>query len=207
MFALLFNFLWGCAESPNTSQPDTSVYIETIEEEEEFKFDTIPHELLPMYPGIQVNADCGQLVGETACNIILEDQNGDWFQLYDHIGKVVLLDFSTGWCGPCNRAAATVQEIQDLYDGAGFIYVTIMIEDNQQNPTTVEYAQQWADTYGIETAPVLLGSRELIDYNSIEGYDLTSWPTFYIIDREMTLHSGIRGYSEELIHQEVQEVI
>ena len=82
-----------------------------------------------------------------------------------------------------------------------------MIEDNQQNPTTLEYAQQWADAYGIESAPVLQGSRDLIDYDSIEGYNLTSWPTFYIIDRDMNLDAGIRGFSEEWIHSNIQDLI
>tara|TARA_B100001123_G_scaffold74689_3_gene84214 strand:+ start:26219 stop:26848 length:630 start_codon:yes stop_codon:yes gene_type:complete len=209
MYALFFSFLWGCGESLNKNPTDLPVEIEVIEEEEEepFEFEVLPHDVLPMYPGIQASADCGQFVGQKPCNIILEDQNGEWFQLYDHVGKVILLDFSTGWCGPCIRAAGTVQEIQDLYEDEGFIYVTIMIEDNQQNETTTEFIQQWATTYGIVTAPILIGSRDLIDYNSIEGWNLISWPTFYIIDRDMKIHSGIRGYSEELIHQEVQEVI
>jgi len=209
MYLLFYSFLAACGVPLEPSSiegvPIEATSAETPEEE--FALDVLPHDTLPMYPGIQASSDCGQLIGETPCNIILEDQNGEWFQLYDHAGKVILLDFSTGWCGPCNRAAATVQEIQNLYEGTGFIYVTVMVEDNERNPTTAEYAQQWADTYNIQTAPILLGSRDLIDYNSIEGYNLTSWPTFYIIDRDMTLHSGIKGYSEELIHQEVQEVI
>ena len=209
MYSIIFSLFLGCA--PDTGKEPTSLTVdqeqlETITPIPEDPYDTITVDDI----GIQSPTafdECSQKIGNTPCDIILKDQDDNFFRLYDHVGEVILLDFSVGWCGPCIRAAATVEQIQQQYGADGFIYVTIMIEDNQQNPTTLSYAQHWADTYGIESAPVLQGSRDLIDYNSVEGYNLTSWPTFYIIDRDMNLDAGIRGFSEEWIHLHIQDLI
>ena len=194
MFGFIFSIFLGCATTPD----DTPI----VEETEDTAFDFTSVEL-----GVQAKNDCVQYFNQLVCDIILKDQNDEYFRLYDHIGEVILLDFSTGWCFPCKTAAATVQETQDLYEAEGFLYVTVMIEDDESQSTTLGFAQEWADTYGIATAPVLQGSRHIIDYSSIEGYNLTGWPTFYIIDRDMKLDSGIRGYNEEWIHQHIQDVL
>jgi len=197
MLALIFGFILGCA----TIQNDTA-QTATTEEIEDTAFDFTDVEL-----GVQPNSDCVQYLGYQPCDIILKDQNDEYFRLYDHRGKVILLDFSTGWCFPCKTAAATVEDTQALYEEDGFLYVTIMIEDDEAQITTLGFAQEWADSYGIETAPVLQGSRGLIDYDGIEGYNLTGWPTFYVIDRDMNLDSGIRGYNEEWLHEHIQDVL
>tara|TARA_R110000824_G_scaffold46692_2_gene133790 strand:+ start:4535 stop:5113 length:579 start_codon:yes stop_codon:yes gene_type:complete len=167
-------------------------------QQEEFDFSTVEM-------GVQHTVDCAQYFNYTACDLILKDQNDEYFRLYDHIGKVIILDFSTGWCGPCQIVAATVQETQDLYNEQDFLYVTVLIEDNEGIPTTEQYASQWAETYNITTAPVLQGSRHLIDYDAIEGYNLTGWPTFYVINRNMEIVSGLRGFNEEWLTERIEE--
>ena len=149
-------------------------------------------------------SECGQKVGEHPCNFTLKDHNGDDFSLYDHYGDVIVLDFSTMWCGFCKLAAETSQEHQDTYDSQGFKYVTILIEDSQGGSVSRNEASQWADEYGITTAPVLIGDRSLIDSSAESGYPITGWPTFAIINRDMVLISGISGWSEESIVQAIE---
>ena len=49
-----------------------------------------------------------------------------------------MLDFSAMWCGPCNMAAQTQQEIQDRYEDQGFQYATILIADSQDDVVHVK---------------------------------------------------------------------
>ena len=129
-----------------------------------------------------------------ACNIISFDHNGDEFDLYKHYGSLIVLDLSTMWCGPCNQAGAMSQEVQDLYIGEDLIYITVLIEDQQGGPVDLADLQEWAIAYGNTTAPVVAGDRSLL----ISGggtFDLSSWPTFFYIDREMVIRDIDRGYN------------
>jgi len=196
MLTLFLGIFLACTDT--STSDSASNHLDQTQEE---VFDPSTVEL-----GIQ-SGDCVQHLGKRPCDIVLKDQNGDYFRLYDHEGDVILLDFSAGWCAPCKTAAATVQETQDRYGEYGFLYVTILIEDDQSNSTTQSFASEWAETYNIETAPVLQGSRELLDTPGINGYNLAGWPTFYVIDREMQLDSGLRGFNEEWIKFHIEQLL
>ena len=57
--------------------------------------------------------DCGYGVGDNPCNFSLTDQDNKKFNLWDHYGSAMVLDFSTMWCGYCRIAAGTVQETHE----------------------------------------------------------------------------------------------
>jgi len=136
--------------------------------------------------------ECGYEFGDHPCDFTLTDQNGDPWNLYDNYGSIMVLDFSAEWCYYCQVAAADAQKIQDDYADRDVIYVTIMIEDYQGNDPTEDMIDRWVSNFGI-TAPVLAGNRDLI----AEGWDISSWPTFFFITRDMKIRTGMIGYSDE----------
>jgi thiol-disulfide isomerase/thioredoxin len=137
--------------------------------------------------------DCSQQIGDHPCDFTLMDQNGKDFNLYDHHGKIIILDFSAMWCGPCTLAAFEVEEIQKKY-GDRVIYVTILIENLSQNPPSRSDLKKWAKSFGIESAPVLSGSRSLLSSDPNIGWALSAWPQFHIIDQNMTLVESFKGF-------------
>ena len=150
--------------------------------------------------------DCSQAMGDHPCDFTLVDQHGDDFNLYDHYGKFIILDFSAMWCGPCQFAATEVEELQKKY-GEDVVYVTILVENGHGNPPTRGNVQDWADIFGIETAPVLGGSRNLISQDPDEGWPLAAWPQFHIIDREMVLVDSFKGVSPGKIEGKIVELL
>jgi len=149
---------------------------------------------------------CGTHPAEHPCNFVLLDQNGKEFQLYDHYDKAIVVDFSTGWCGPCRRAADEVQSHADNFAEDGLIYITVLIETADREDPTVADLQAWADEHNITSAPVLAGSRALLESGGGD-WTLTGWPTFYFIKREMDMHITMRGWSEELLLELIEEIL
>jgi thiol-disulfide isomerase/thioredoxin len=144
--------------------------------------------------------ECSQDVGDHPCNIELTDQNGNLFSLYENFGKIIILDFSAEWCPPCQSAAAEVQSTQDA--NSDLVYVTILIETDEGLPPSTEDCGEWADRFGITSAPVLAGSRDLI---RPEGWPITSWPTFFFITKDMTVNASLKGFGSEHIKTLIED--
>lgn len=150
--------------------------------------------------------NCSQKMGDHPCDFTLIDQNGDEFRLYDHHGKIIILDFSAMWCGPCQLAALEVEKIQKKYDDK-IVYVTILIENQNYNPPTKANLNKWAKSFGIESAPLLAGNRNMLSKDPNTGWQLNAWPQFYIIDKNMILVQSFTGFAPGLIESLIKNNI
>jgi thiol-disulfide isomerase/thioredoxin len=160
--------------------------------------DVDPWDLLPLSP---ITWDtCSGEEGDHPCNLLGPDQNGDTFGLYANYGRPIVLDFSTGWCGPCRAAAAHAQEVQDLYRDSGLLYITVLIETANGSIPTQADAAAWAAEYGNTDSLVVASSRDILQSGG-GTWALSGWPTFYYIDTEMVLRDIDRGYNPaEILH-------
>ena len=158
--------------------------------------------------GIHVTETCGQTaIGDTACNFALLDQNEEFWQLYHEEERIVVLDFSTSWCGPCQAAGNSTQSLQDDYQGKVAI-VTILIDGPQSGiaPTT-EDIDDWVSGHDISSAPILQGSRELmLDITGVSGYSISAFPTYIYLSKGR-IYGGHSGFSEEYVRQVIDGLL
>ena len=148
---------------------------------------------------------CSAQIGDHACDLALVDQFGDTFQLYDNYNKVILIDFSAMWCGPCNMAASEVESFMLDYGDQDFLWETVLIDNQTGEPVTEDDIGAWSDMYSISTSPVLIGNRSLIDMTGQNGgWPVGGWPTFVILDRELIVKNGIYGWSSALMRQWIE---
>ena len=137
-----------------------------------------------------------QTIGSTVCNMIFYDQNKEIWQLYDHEGKVIILDFSTVWCGPCQIAGHYVQPIQDEYNET-LEFVTVLVDGATGAPPTEDEINEWVVSHNITSAPVLYADRTVLDQTGQTGYLVGGFPTYVFLDKDLKIHSGAVGFNEE----------
>ena len=161
----------------------------------------------PVEPSLITWDECGYAEGDHMCDFTLKDQNGDDFNLYNNVGKPIILDYSTMWCGYCQVAAREVTEVQQRYSEHDLIYVTVLVEDSSGSSASVQNCEDWASVFGIIDAPVLAGSRDLVDLDGISGVPITGWPTFIFLQKDLKISSYMRGFSSAGLESGIQTII
>jgi len=147
---------------------------------------------------------CSESFGDHVCDFKLIDQHGKEVNLYDYRGKVIVLDLSVMWCGPCQLAAMDADNFVRSFGEENVVYITVLIEDQAGNVPDKEDLELWAKSFGIEINPVLGASREFLDTT---GYYIAGWPTFYFIDRDLVLRDVMTGYSSSIMATRVQAIL
>jgi len=142
--------------------------------------------------------------GEHPCDFTLMDQDGNHVRLYDYYGKVIILDFSTMWCGPCQLAARSVETTINKYGEDEIVYITVLIENSFGKDPDLRDLENWATENGIKSAPVLGGSRDFLNGSD---WVITAWPTFFFIDQDMVLQGGLVGYSPGYIDLSIEKLL
>ena len=157
-------------------------------------------------PSLITWTECSNTIQQHPCDIEAINQLGSTENLYDYVGRPIVLDLSATWCGPCRAAALEVQATQDKYSDIDLAYITILIENNYGQPPNIGDLEAWANSYGITTAPILAGSRDLLNPDPKLGWELHGWPTFYFIDSEMVLRGYLRGFSTAAVEQGIDQI-
>ena len=105
-------------------------------------------------------------------------QAGSWLNTEDGStppdlnGKVVMLDFSATWCGPCVRSMPHVQAVYEKYAEKGLLGVIATDESK-------EVFEPYATQNGI-TMPVAL---KVPRSNTHGDFGVAGWPSLFLIDR------------------------
>jgi thiol-disulfide isomerase/thioredoxin len=122
----------------------------------------------------------GFFQGEVVPDLRGLDQFGSEVSLWQFYGHVLVLDISTMWCAPCQDLARGVQETAEFYEDQGLVYLTLLGEDVEGNPSTAENCQEWADAFSIES-PIITDPDEV-------RWDIVtdnSYPRVMIINTDM----------------------
>lgn len=119
-------------------------------------------------------------VGQVLPDLRLLDQHGEETATWQWYGMVVAIDVSTMWCGPCRGLAAEVDATWADYRDEGFMYVTLLPQDQAGEVPDNADLNAWADQFGI-TAPVL-SDDEGWSYQIVPD---NTYPRIMIVGRDM----------------------
>ena len=106
----------------------------------------------------------------------IPDIEGNTVTLSDYRGEVVVLDFMATWCGPCKAA---MPGLVSLYNDIGdqFVMISISVDPSFDS---VQVLEDWGETYGA----TWIHARDLADPPVTQQFEVSSIPTYVIIDRK-----------------------
>jgi thiol-disulfide isomerase/thioredoxin len=120
--------------------------------------------------------------GDIPPDMRLVDQHGDEVSLWQFHGRVIALDISTMWCGPCQILAREVDEVQEHYGYDDFVYLTLLPEDVEGDPPDVADLNVWAERNSV-SAPILADFADAPFAYTIVPEKI--WPRVLVIDRDL----------------------
>jgi thiol-disulfide isomerase/thioredoxin len=105
---------------------------------------------------------------------------GGKFDWSSYRGKVVLVDFSATWCGPCVEEAPNVLNMYNLYKDKGFDVVAISLD------ATPEAAKEYVEANGIKWTTLFPANEDDRKWNHplVKHYGVTGIPTAILLDKD-----------------------
>jgi len=121
--------------------------------------------------------------GDIAPDMRMMDQHGNELSLWQFYGDVIVIDYSTMWCAPCADLAEEVDHTWKDYVDEGFMYLTVLSQNELSQVPDLEELNKWADDHAI-TAPVLQDASGYTDTVIPPG---GSFPQVMIVGRDMRI--------------------
>lgn len=129
-------------------------------------------------------------IGTEAPNFTgLNFQINDSIQLNQYKGKVVILDFWYKDCFPCMQAIPFFNRMNEKYPSQEFVILGLNPFDNQSKK--IEKLNKFIELNKMNYATIF------IDKSTVSDYNVRSYPTFYVIDKNGKIILSKIGYSEE----------
>jgi thiol-disulfide isomerase/thioredoxin len=139
-------------------------------------------------------------IGDVFPSMRAPDRYGNLVDVEQFYGTVTLIDFSAGWCGPCQSVAESAEMHFTDYRTRGFVIVHAMIDDYRGSGTADRaFLGDWADQFGL-TFPVLGGGNIYSDaYYGLYAAGLTEGyiPFMVLLDTEHKIDSVYTGGGQD----------
>jgi len=188
MFGLFFALVLGCFGPKTTTE--TGIVETALDTDSQITWE-----------------ECSYRIGEHICNIELTDSNGNQFKLYEHYGRPIIIDLSAEWCGVCKHTANEGEIFMENWKEHNLLWVNILIENDQGEPPNATDISEWLAISNAQNSILLYGSRDLIDPAAENGFPISGWPTFVIINKDLQIYHAFAGWSKEYLEQVLTEML
>jgi len=156
----------------------------------------------PVDNSVQDSGEIGQLIGDFIQAFVEQDNNGNTFSFDSYKGKVILLNISAMWCGPCRSEASELMEIYNTYKERGFEIVQCIYQDEDGNASDQSDIQRWVQEFVLSFVVLTDPDRSLTDFFSFSGI-----PFNVIVGRDFVIRYRQEGFDKTAIINKIEELL
>jgi thiol-disulfide isomerase/thioredoxin len=148
------------------------------------------------------------VVGEPAAALALPLASGGNFDLAEHRGKVVIIDFWASWCGPCRAALPRLSKLAKSMAEAGLpvTVITVNTSERERDPARRSaFVLEERDAIGFEL-PIAVDLQGTV----ADAWGVSALPTTVIVGPDGTLAEIHRGAGEDyeaLLQEAVESLL
>ena len=136
------------------------------------------------------------LLGKKAPEWTLQTDDKNTISLSDLKSKVLMIQFTSVSCGPCRASIPFLKELSTEYDKGDFDFVAIECTSKSTNALK-GYKQRNDFDYKF-----LLSTKDVL-----KQYSVTSFPVFFILDKNRNIINVINGYGKGNTDKEIRTLI
>ena len=119
--------------------------------------------------------------------------------LYEHMGKVVYLDFWASWCGPCRQSLPLLNKLYNKKKDECFEVIAVNLDEDR------DAGLEFLDSFPVDYTVLYDPASE-----TPELYNVMGMPTSVLIDREGVvryIHKGFKPSDMKKIKKEVDKLL
>ncbi len=141
------------------------------------------------------------------------DQHGDEVSVWQFFGRPLLIDISTLWCAPCQELGRYTEATSQAFADAGLVYVTVIVENEQNAPATQEDLELWASLpafhrdpdhpYDLITAPIVSDPKGA--HGSALAVRNNQYPVAFFVGPDLRVVDRIEPVNHTRIEQVLEE--
>ncbi|MGB0526288.1 MAG: peroxiredoxin family protein [Flavobacteriaceae bacterium] len=136
-------------------------------------------------------------IGSTVENFKGPQPDGTEIELYDHLGKITLIDFWAAWCKPCRLENPNIVSVYQDYRDKGFTVVGVSLDTSKSRWTQAIADDQldWAQISHLQRfrGPIA------------RSFNITAIPSSFLVDENgVIIAKNLRGYQ---LRQKISELL
>ena len=136
-------------------------------------------------------------IGSTVENFKGPQPDGTEIELYDHLGKITLIDFWAAWCKPCRLENPNIVSVYQDYRDKGFTVVGVSL-DTSKSRWTQAIADDQLDWTQISHLQRFRGPIA-------RSFNITAIPSSFLVDENgVIIAKNLRGYQ---LRQKISELL
>jgi len=148
------------------------------------------------------SGEIGEFVGDFIQAFVEQDQNGNTFSLDTYKGKVILLNISAMWCGPCRAEAEELMEIYNTYKERGLEIVQCIYQDEDGNNTDPGDIRRWIDEFNLAFTVLTDPDGSLTGF-----FNFTGIPFNVIVGRDFVIRYRRSGFDKSSVIAKIEELL